>query len=588
VRATVVALCRTADGAYCIIGPEGRRVKDGRRGRGAKSLPHQRLSGTINRMRFARLSLLVASVLVVSALAGGIFGRAAGSQDRAPERYRSFTAAVRLVETGYVEKIDSERVVYGAIAGMLQTLDPHSSFLDPRTYGQMRERQQGRYYGLGITIQVVDGDITAVSLFEGSPAYKKGVRRGDVIARIDGDDTKGWTTDQAARRLRGPKGTTVHVSLRRRGYDQLIELDVPRDEISIPTILPAAMIDAVTGYIRIQDFAEQTGNDLAASLKALQGRGMKRLLLDLRGNPGGPLDQAIRVSNEFLQQGQMIVYTRGRVPNADQDYRATERGRYTDVPMVVLVNRNSASASEIVAGALQDHDRALVVGETTFGKALVQSVYRVSEGAALALTTARYYTPSGRLIQRPWDGTFDEYLLYTARSQTAPSERRSADLTHTDAGRPVYGGGGIEPDRRLEGPIEGFNPGRFARLLYARQAFASFAQKFSAVGDTRIAGQAHGRRFVSKDFAVDEEMLGAFRDHVTSEGLAIDEAGFRQDLSFITSMIRYEIDLNLWTVEDARRRLLTTDPQAQLGLASFDEAERMVLASRARASRASH
>ena len=356
----------------------------------------------MERMRSARFALAVASVLVVSALAGGLFGRGAvSSQERLPERYRAFTTAVRLVETNYVEKTESDRVVYSAISGMLQTLDPHSSFLDPRTYGQMRERQQGRYYGLGITIQVIDGDITAVSLFEGSPAYKKGVRRGDVIAKIDGEDAKGWTSEQAARRLRGPKGTTVRVSLRRRGYDQLIDLDVPRDEINMPTIAAAAMLDGTTAYIRLQDFAEQTGNDLSVALKNLSAKGMRRLLLDLRGNPGGPLDQAIRVSNEFLQQGQMIVYTRGRVPNSDQDYRATERGRYTEVSLVVLASRNSASASEIVAGALQDHDRAVVVGETTFGKALVQSVYRISEGAALALTTARYYTPSGRMIQRP-------------------------------------------------------------------------------------------------------------------------------------------------------------------------------------------
>lgn len=537
-------------------------------------------------MHLARSVLALASVLVVSALVGGLFGRGtASSQERLPERYRAFTTAVRLVETSYVEKTESDRVVYSAISGMLQTLDPHSSFLDPRTYGQMRERQQGRYYGLGITIQVIDGDITAVSLFEGSPAYRKGVRRGDVIARIDGEDAKGWTSEQAARRLRGPKGTTVRVSLRRRGYDQLLELDVPRDEINIPTIAAAVMLDDQTAYIRLQDFAEQTGNDLSAALKRLSANGMRRLLLDLRGNPGGPLDQAIRVSNEFLQRGQMIVYTRGRVTNADQDYRATERGAYTDLPVVVLVSRSSASASEIVSGALQDHDRAVIVGETTFGKALVQSVYRIAEGAALALTTARYYTPSGRMIQRPWDGAFDEYLTYAARAQSAPRQHSAADLKYTDAGRRVYGGGGIEPDHRLEGPVEGFNPGRFARLLFARQAFASFAQKFSAVGDTRIAVQARDQKLVAKDFAVDAAMLEAFREHLKAEKMAIDEEAFAQDLAFITAMIRYEIDLNLWTVEDARRHLIATDPQARLALTCFDEAERLVRAARARTSR---
>ena len=537
-------------------------------------------------MRSVRLVLVIVAVLVVSAIVGSVFGRGtASSQERLPERYRAFTAALRLVETQYVEKMESDRVVYSAISGMLQTLDPHSSFLDPKTYAQMRERQQGRYYGLGITIQVIDGDITAVSLFEGSPAYRKGVRRGDVIARIDGEDAKGWTSEQAARRLRGPKGTMVRVSLRRRGYDQLIELEVPRDEISIPTIAAAVMIDDTTAYIRLQDFAEQTGNDLLAALKKLSAKGMRRLLLDLRGNPGGPLDQAIRVSNEFLQKGQMIVYTRGRIPNSDQDFRATEQGSYTDLPLVVLVNRSSASASEIVSGALQDHDRAVIVGETTFGKALVQSVYRISDNAALALTTARYHTPSGRMIQRPWDGTFDEYLMYTARAQNAPREHAAADLKYTDAGRKVYGGGGVEPDHRLEGPVEGFNPNRFSRVLLGRQVFASFAQKFSAAGDTRIAAEGRDRKFVAKDFTVDAAMLEAFREHATAEGVKIDEEAFTQDLPFITAMIRYEIDLNLWTVEDARRRLIMTDPQAQLALTYFGEAEGLVQAARGRASR---
>ncbi|MEW5984482.1 MAG: S41 family peptidase [Acidobacteriota bacterium] len=535
-------------------------------------------------MRTVRVVLVVATVLTVSAVVGGMVGRStASSQERQPDRYRALTTALRYVETSYIDKVEPDRVVYSAIGGMLQTLDPHSSFLDPRTYAQMRERQEGRYYGLGITIQVIDGDITAVALFEGSPAYKKGVRRFDVIAKIDGEDAKGWTSEQAARRLRGPKGTTVHVSIRRRGYDELIELDVPRDEINIPTIPASFMIDATAAYVRVQDFAEHTDNDLTAALQALSSKGMKRLLLDLRGNPGGPLDQAIKVTNKFLPQGLLIVYTRGRVPNSDQDYRATEKTAYADLPLVVLVNRASASASEIVSGALQDHDRAPIVGETTFGKALVQSVYRISEDAGLALTTARYYTPSGRLIQRPWDGTFDEYLSYTARDQRTTRERSPADVRHTDAGRTVYGGGGIEPDARLEGPIEGFNPSRFGRTLYARQTFATFAQKFSAVGDTRIAATAHDRKLVPAGFVVGSALLNDYRRHLASERIPVDEASFARDEAFIRAMIRYEIDLNLWGVSEARRRLIADDPQVQLAVGQFAEAERMVRMARARA-----
>jgi len=423
---------------------------------------------------FVTLTILGAAVV------GGVLGRSAAATDeRLADHYRTFTTALSLVEARYVEKVESDRLVYSSISGMLQTLDPHSSFMDPKAYAQLREKQEGHYYGLGITISVVDGDITVQALFEGSPAYKKGIRRGDVIARIGTEDAKGWTSDQAVRKLRGPKGTTVQLGIRRSGYDQLIPLEVPRDEINIPSIPAYFMVDDHTGYIRLQDFAENTDHDLGESLQDLTKQGARRLLLDLRGNPGGPLDQAIRVANRFLPKGDMIVYTRGRVPNSDQDYHATEESDYTHLPVVMLVNRNSASASEIVTGALQDHDRAYVVGETTFGKALVQSIYRISGGAGLALTTARYYTPSGRLIQRPWDGTFDEYLTYTYRAQSAERPHDAKDLKLTDAGRKVYAGGGIEPDRRVEGPIEGFNPSKFGRSLYARQLFATFSQRFA-------------------------------------------------------------------------------------------------------------
>ena len=414
-----------------------------------------------------------------------------------------------------------------------------------------------------------------MSLFEGSPAYRGGIRRGDVIARISGQNAKDMSSDDAVRLLRGPRGTAVDISIRRTGYDELIEMTVERDEITIATVEAAFLTGDRTGYVKLGDFSEASDRDLNRALDRLRDAGMERLILDLRNNPGGPLDQAIKVSNQFLPRGDLIVYTRGRVDNSDQDYHATREGEFTDIPLVVIVNRNSASASEIVAGAVQDHDRGLIVGETTFGKALVQSIYRVSHGAGLALTTARYYTPSGRMIQRPWDGTFDEYLTYSMREQTprahAPTERK-----FTTGGRVVYSGGGIEPDHHVSGPIEGFDPSRFGRLLAARQEFASFAERFSAAGDSRVAVAGRGRKVVSRGFAIDDVLLDEFKAHVRDRGLTVDDEQFDADIEFITAMLRYQIDVALFGVEEARRNLFDADPQIRRASALFDAAERLL------------
>lgn len=537
-------------------------------------------------MRSYRSLTAATLAILLSALAGGVFGRSAlATEDRLPDHYKTFTAALGAIQANYADKVESDRLVYSAINGMLQTLDPHSSFMDPRTYAQMRERQEGRYYGLGLTIVAVDGDITVVRVFEGSPAYSKGIRRGDVIARIENEDAKGWTSDQAVRRLKGPKGTFVSIGIRRKGLEDLIPMDVMRDEITIPAVTAYFMVDPATGYVRIDDFAEHTEEELTEALETMQRKGMKRLVLDLRGNPGGQLDQAIRMVNLFVPRGSLIVYTDGRAANADQEYRATENGQFLTSPMIVMVNRNSASASEIVAGALQDYDRALVVGETTFGKALVQSVFRVSQGAGLALTTARYFTPSGRMIQRPWDGSFDDYLTYTLKDQ-ADRSHTAEQLKYTAGGRKVYSGGGIEPDRRFDGPVEGFNPTPFGRSLNTRQLFAGYAEQFTADGDTRAGAQGKHRKVVRKNFVVDDAMLTDFKQYVIGRKLPIDEASFVKDKDFIRAMIRFEIDVALFSVATARQRLIADDPQTQHALGLFPEAEKLAQLTKGRLTKA--
>jgi carboxyl-terminal processing protease len=524
----------------------------------------------------SRSTVAALLAILISALAGGVFGKSAlATTETVPNHYKTFTAALTAIQTQYAEPVESDRMVYSAINGMLQTLDPHSSFMDPRTYAQMRERQEGRYYGLGLQITSVDGDITATRIFEGSPAFDNGMRRGDVIAEVEGVSAKGWTTEATVNKLKGPKGTFVNIGVRRKGFERLLEMRVMRDQVSIPSLSASFMIDKETGYVGVTDFAEHTDEDLGNALEALTKRGMKRLVLDLRGNPGGQLDQAIRITNRFVPKGSMVVYTRGRVSNSDSDFRATDTPDYLTIPMVTLVNRNSASASEIVSGALQDYDRSLVVGETTFGKALVQSVYRVSGGAGLALTTARYYTPSGRLIQRPWDASFDDYQIYSFKDQK--EREKSADqLKYTTSGRKVYSGGGIEPDLRFDGPVEGFNPTRFGRTLHGRGFFLSYAEQFSAEGDPRPGHSGPSRRLVRNGFTVGDDMVADFKKFVISKNVKIEEDAWTKDVEFIRAMIRYAIDESVFDVATARQHLITVDPQAKFAISKFPEAEQLL------------
>jgi len=520
-----------------------------------------------------------AAVVTVLSVAGGMAlgSQTVRTQDRDQVRARVWSAALAVVEKEYVDELEASRLVYASIDGMLRTLDPHSSFFDPREFAQMRERQEGRYFGIGVTITTVDKDVTITSLFEGSPAYKAGMRRGDIIAMVGEEDAHGWSTEDVVKRVKGPKGTFVQITLRRPGLEKMIPITVERDEINIVTVRTAFMIAPGTGYIRLQDFSETSDREMGEALTKLKAQGMQRLMLDLRENPGGPLDQAIAVANRFLKKGSMIVSMRGRITNSNDEYRAVTEGGYQDIPMIVMVNRQSASASEIVSGAMQDHDRALIVGERTFGKALVQSVYPIANDAGIAVTTGRYYTPSDRMIQRPWDGAFDDYLTYSLKDQEETREHNPADLKYTSGGRKVYGGGGIEPDHFILGPVEGFNPTRFARLLVSRGGFIGFAEKFTKEGDQRPGAQSAAMYKVAPGWQVTDAMIEEFKKYLTSQGGKIDEAAFKTDLPFIRAMMHYEVDVDLFSVEEARRNLSKVDPQIQKALGYFDEAKALIV-----------
>lgn len=355
--------------------------------------------------------------------------------------YNQYIELLEKVQKIYPEKQDSAELIYSSIDGMIQFLDPHSNFLEPKAYKAMLQRQEGRFSGIGILVGIRNGKVTVISPVEGTPAYRLGVRAGDIIAEIDGEPTDNMSLNDVVDKLRGPKGSTVEVTFIRRGVKEPIKLSIKREVITETSVRYPVILENKIGYIRITDFNRTTTDELKDALKKLKEEGMEKVLIDLRDNPGGILEQAIKISGLFLKPNSLVVYTRGRDASSVMEFKTEAKSNPYKIPLIILVNKGSASASEIVAGAMQDHDRALIVGETTFGKGLVQSVFELYQDAALALTTARYYIPSGRCIQR--DYTFLTDYLKGVNGKTKETEY------YTDSGRKVYGGGGVTPDIQL-------------------------------------------------------------------------------------------------------------------------------------------
>jgi carboxyl-terminal processing protease len=423
-------------------------------------------------------SLTLAVAVIGATLFGGLYGNrlfGAPTQSEMQKRLREYTDLVGVVAQYSADDVGADKVVYSSIDGMLRTLDPHTSFLDPKEYGEMQDRQKGSFYGLGILVTKRNDQVTVITPLEGTPAARLGVRAGDVISEVEGVATDDLSLDEVVKRLKGPKGTTVHIKIIRYGIKEPIPLTITRAAIPTNSISNVLMVRPGVGYIRIKDFTGTTVRELDEAVAKLHDQGMQKLVLDLRMNPGGLLDAAVGVADHFLDKGEMIVYTKGRTSDSQQDYNAPGKHDKIDVPLVVLVNRGSASASEIVAGAIQDHDRGLVVGETSWGKGLVQSVYSLQYGAGLALTTSKYYTPSGRNIQRDYSSFYDYYVADDdANAPEVPlSERKQFK---TDTGRTVYGGGGITPDVIVK-PAQ---LTRTTQLLEVRSAIFNYAVEYAA------------------------------------------------------------------------------------------------------------
>jgi carboxyl-terminal processing protease len=541
-------------------------------------------------MKLTRVGTASLALLAASTLVGGLLGeRVLAGGSRLSDHLRLYSALLAAVEDEYVEEVKSERLVASSIREMLRTLDPHSSFLETREYGQLQERQKGSYYGLGITVQSVDGNITVVSPFEGTPAFRLGIRAGDVISRIEAEDARGMSIDDAVKRLRGPKGTPVSITVVRQGYDAPLEFTVIRDEIPLHSVPYAFMVDERTGYVRLQDFNETTAcrpgepasceREMEAALRSLRDKGAQAVILDIRDNPGGLLDMAFAVSNLFLKKGQLVVFTRGRTRRDESNYITERETPWSDLPLVVLTSRHSASASEIVAGAIQDHDRGLIVGETTFGKGLVQTIMplRNLRGYALALTTARYYTPSGRSIQRDYGSTALED--YVAPRDRKACDQKAAEAKLTDAGRRVFGGDGITPDECVDPEP----PSRFVSSLIGRQVFVNYSRGYvpaDATGGAQIAGAGSRSdvasvkvKVVRRDFKVDQAMLDDFRAFLDAQKLQYAPEDLEANREAIARLILEEVLRHTHGEGETRRRIASWDPFIQRAVALAPRAE---------------
>ncbi len=498
-------------------------------------------------------------VLITGATAGAIFGERTVPDEETELMLRA-SRVVNLLLEWLPADHDPADIVYDGIGGMLEVLDPHSNYLDPRTFHKMRSRQEGSFYGVGIIISRRNAKITVITPMAGTPAASKGLRTGDVISAVEDQPTEGLSLDDVVDLVRGPEGTTVKLTIDRPGLKDSFDVEIERTRIPQTTVRYAFMARPEIGYIRLSEFTSSSTREVREAIDRLEEQGMKSLIFDLRNNPGGSLDAAIGVADAFLQEGDLIVTTRGRTPSSHSTLNAPGNGEPFAGPVVILVNEGSASASEIVAGAVQDHDRGVVLGEITWGKGLVQTVFTVRD-TGLALTTARYYTPSGRSIQRD----YDSYIDYITHRN---GDNGDAEIYSTDAGRTVLGGGGITPDVTLESRRLSENLGRF----YGNSAFFRFGIEFLQ----DIAEEEQPA--MAENLVVDDELLDRFWAWVISEEIATKDAIEElktnpQDVADVGLGIRVEVMNAVLGLEEGYRAAMEADNQFAAAIEHLEEAE---------------
>ena len=507
--------------------------------------------------------VLVIVVLGISAVLGGIYGPSVrattSSTDDFQSSVRDFTRVLDVVQANYADPVDVDKAVYqGAIPGMLRMLDPHSTFFDARQYALLREDQRGKYYGVGMVVAPRDAHTIVVAPYVDAPAFRAGLRPGDVIAKVDDKTTDGLTTSEVADMLKGPRGTVVKIQVSREGYTDPLIFTVTRDEIPRHAVDIVTMLKPGVGYMRLSQFNETTDREIADALKLLGANSLDGLVLDMRNNPGGLLNEAVAVGDMFLEKNQLIVSYHGRSA-PERRFYAIRGNQGMTVPLVILVNNNSASAAEIVTGAVQDHDRGLVVGETTFGKGLVQTVQPLAENTGIALTTARYYTPSGRLIQRDYKSVSLYEYHYERKVPEHPTEIRQ-----TDSGRQVTGGGGITPDIVIDAP----KPTKFQDEMYRNDVF--FFGEQGVGGFTRY--YLGTKPTVTHNFDVDDKLVREFRDYLSKHNIRYTESEFAENQEWLKRKIKQEVFMSNFGTQEGFKVLLDADPQVQKAVEAIPEA----------------
>jgi carboxyl-terminal processing protease len=530
-----------------------------------------------------RFSLFTLSIFVVIALLAGAQLNRMFSGDNIFQQVGKFNDVLNFTYKYYVDDVDSQKLTEAAITGLLSQLDPHSVYLPASAMQKVTEDFQGSFEGIGIEYQVLNDTLLVVSPIVGGPSEALGILAGDKIVRINDSSSVGITQEGVQKKLRGPKGSHVKVTIVRTGIKEKLEFDIVRDKIPIYTVDAFFMVDRQTGYINVNRFAATTHQEFMEALASLKASGMKRLVLDLRTNPGGYLEQAYKMMDELLPKGKKIVYTKGRRAEFDEEYVASGAGKYQDVGLVVLVSNGSASASEIVAGAVQDWDRGLIVGETTFGKGLVQRQFELKDGSAFRLTTARYYTPSGRLIQRPYNRDKVKYQMEAFERDEQEGENISheaeKDSTRprfkTMGGRIVYGGGGITPDYIVKSD----RLNEYSVQLRSKQVFLQSADRYLDGHGTELREQ-YGKDAAqfADAFEVTPQLLEEVKQVATAKGVAFNQELYEKDLRYVKAFTKAYIARGIWGNNGSAQVMLKEDAQFKKAMSLFPEAEQIARA----------